>query len=160
MKFRDRRGKDDSDELLQLHKDWIDAELRGDVEQVLKLCTDDVQFLTPGARLVVGKQAVREFLVTSAAPLISVETFDVSFEASETLAFKTADSRRTSRRPPAAVSARRSPAFTFGCLGVSRVAGWFFTLPGTAPEKRLPESGLLIASRQKETRERSWRTGS
>ena len=89
MQFHNLSGKDDSDELLQLHNNWIDAELRGDVEQVLKLCTDDVQFLPPDAKLVVGKQAVREFLVTSASPLIRVDTFDVRFEASETLAFKT-----------------------------------------------------------------------
>lgn len=89
MKFRNLSAKADSDELLQLHNNWIDAELRGDFEQVLRLCTDDIQFLPPDARLVVGKQAVREFLVTSSSPLISVDTFDVRFEASETLAFKT-----------------------------------------------------------------------
>ena len=89
MKVCDLSGADGSDELLRLHNNWIDAELRGDFEQLLKLCTDDIQFLTPDARLVVGKQAVREFLVTSASPLISVDTFDVRFEASETLAFKT-----------------------------------------------------------------------
>ena len=89
MTVRDLRGPDVSPELFRIHQDWINAEMRGDVEELLKLCTADVQFLAPGAELIVGKHAVRAFLEASNSQLLSVDTADLRFEAGETFAFKT-----------------------------------------------------------------------
>ena len=89
MANRDFREVDGPPELLRVHQDWIDAELRGDVEQLLELCTNDIQFLAPGAELITGKNAVRDYLERSDSQVLSVDTFDVHFEVDESLAFKT-----------------------------------------------------------------------
>ena len=89
MNVRDFKGANDSPELLRVHQEWIDAELRGDVELLLNLCTDDIQFLVPGAELVAGKAAVRAFVERNESQVLSIDTADVHFEVGKNLAFKT-----------------------------------------------------------------------
>jgi ketosteroid isomerase-like protein len=38
----------------RLHGAWLAAELRGDIEGVLALCTSDVRWLVPDAGMLVG----------------------------------------------------------------------------------------------------------
>ena len=40
----------------QVHDAWLAAELRGDVEQVLRLCTPDVRWLVPGRPVLEGQR--------------------------------------------------------------------------------------------------------
>lgn len=76
-------------QLLQVHQDWIDAEVHGDIRRLLSLCTEDIQFLVPDGELIAGKDAVQAFLEGDDPPVLSVDTSDLHFEVCEKLAFKT-----------------------------------------------------------------------
>ena len=98
MTVHDLREQDFSPELLRVHQKWIDAELRGNIEDLLKLCTDDIQFLAPGAKLIAGKSAVRAFLERSNSQPLSIDTAELHFEVDRSIAFKTC--RFTTRLAP------------------------------------------------------------
>lgn len=132
-------------ELVRVHQEWIEAELRGDVERLLELCTDDVRFLAPGAELLTGKPAVRAFLEAGDSKLLSVETSEVRFEVGEALAFKTC---RFATRLALPGGDRREITGSHAWL-LRRVEGrWLvgYVTWHCAPiihERRLPEDGVV-----------------
>lgn len=78
------------DEIRQLHDAWLAAELRGEVETVLDLCTADVRWLVPGRPVLEGREAGRQLLQAPRVKLIALEANDVRIEQRGDLACKTA----------------------------------------------------------------------
>jgi ketosteroid isomerase-like protein len=72
----------------QIHEAWLAAELSGDIEGVLTLCTSDVRWLAPDTEMVVGREAGRRLLTTQ-VELENIVASDVHVEISGDLAFKT-----------------------------------------------------------------------
>ena len=73
----------------QVHDAWLAAELRGDVEEVLRLCTADVRWLVPGRPVVEGREAARQLLQAAQVELLDIHAGDLHIEHSGELASKT-----------------------------------------------------------------------
>jgi ketosteroid isomerase-like protein len=73
----------------QVHEAWLAAELSGDIEGILTLCTSDVRWLAPDSEMVVGRDAGRRLLTNTQVELESIVASDVHVEISRDLAFKT-----------------------------------------------------------------------
>jgi ketosteroid isomerase-like protein len=73
----------------QVHDAWIAAELRGDIEGVLRLCTPDVRWLMPGRPALEGRDAARQLLQAGQVELLDIRAGDLHVEHSGELAFKT-----------------------------------------------------------------------
>lgn len=73
----------------QVQDAWIAAELRGDIEGVLCLCTDDVRWLVPGRIALEGREAARDLLQATHVDLLDIRASDLCVEHSGELAFKT-----------------------------------------------------------------------
>jgi uncharacterized protein (TIGR02246 family) len=73
----------------QLHEAWLAAELRGDVESILRLCTPDVRWLIPGRPVLEGREAGRQLLHDPQFELLGIRADDVRIEQSGELACKT-----------------------------------------------------------------------
>ena len=73
----------------QVHDAWLAAELRGDVEAVLRLCTPDVRWLVPERSVVEGREAARQLLQAAPVELVDIRAGDVRIEHSGELASKT-----------------------------------------------------------------------
>ena len=56
----------------QLHEAWLAAELSGDIEGVLALCTSDVRWLAPGSGMLVGLEAGRRLLTDTQVELENI----------------------------------------------------------------------------------------
>ena len=80
----------DHDAILAIHDRWIADEIAGNGLAVLQYCTDDVRWLVPGGREVVGKDAARQLLMPAGITIRSIATSDVRVEGSGGLAYKTA----------------------------------------------------------------------
>ena len=63
----------DERSIRRLHDAWIEAEQRGDVESVLSLCTEDVEWLPPGGPSIFGRDAGRDLLVTPGIQLLTIQ---------------------------------------------------------------------------------------
>ena len=79
----------DPEAIRQVHDAWIAAELRGDIEAVLCLCTHDVRWLVPGRASVEGREATRQLLQAGQADLRDIRTGDLRVDCSGELAVKT-----------------------------------------------------------------------
>jgi ketosteroid isomerase-like protein len=73
----------------QLHAAWLAAELRGDVESILRLCTPDVRWLVPGHPVLEGREAGRQLLRAPQVEILGLRADDVRIEQSGELACKT-----------------------------------------------------------------------
>jgi ketosteroid isomerase-like protein len=73
----------------QVHNAWLAAELRGDVEGILCLCTPDVRWLEPGRPLLGGREAGRQLLHAAGVKLLDIHATDLRIELSGELAYKT-----------------------------------------------------------------------
>ena len=73
----------------QLHEAWLAAELSGDIEGVLALCTSDVRWLAPGSGMLVGTEAGRRLLTNTQVELQNIVASDLHVEISGELAYKT-----------------------------------------------------------------------
>jgi uncharacterized protein (TIGR02246 family) len=56
----------------QVHEAWLAAELSGDIEGVLTLCTPDVRWLPPDSEMVVGREAGRRLLTNTLVELKTI----------------------------------------------------------------------------------------
>ena len=79
----------DLDEIREVHDAWLAAELRGDIDGILRLCTPDVRWLVPGRPVLEGREAGRELLQAPQVELLGLWTGDVRVEQSGELACKT-----------------------------------------------------------------------
>jgi len=75
--------------ILQVHDAWLAAELRGDVEGILHLCTPDVRWLVPGRPVLEGREAGRQLLQAAGVELMDIRAGDLRVEHSGELAVKT-----------------------------------------------------------------------
>jgi len=73
----------------QVHDAWIAAELRGDIDAVLALCTPDVRWLVPGRPALEGRDAALHFLRAAQVDLLDIRASDLRVELSGDLALKT-----------------------------------------------------------------------
>jgi len=72
-----------------LHEAWLAAELSGDIERVLALCTSDVRWLAPGSGMLVGREAGRRLLTDTPAEVESIVASDLQIEINGDVAYKT-----------------------------------------------------------------------
>jgi ketosteroid isomerase-like protein len=77
------------DEIRQIHDAWLAAELRGDVESILQLCTPDVRWLVSGRPVLEGREAGRQLLQAPQVELLALWAGDGRVEQSGDLACKT-----------------------------------------------------------------------
>ena len=77
------------DAIRQVHDAWIDAELRRDIEGMLRLCTSDVRWFVPGGSTLEGREAGRQLLKAAQGELLDLRAGDLRIEHSGELAFKT-----------------------------------------------------------------------
>ncbi len=82
-----------------VHEAWLAAELRGDPEALLDLCTSDVQWLVPGGGLTVGREAGRRHLAGGPGRLEAITTTVLQIETSGDLAYKTSSYEARYRLP-------------------------------------------------------------
>lgn len=78
----------DERSIRRLHDAWVEAERRGDVESVLSLCTEDVEWVPPGGPSIFGRDAGRDLLVTPALRLLSIQITDFALNGAEGRATK------------------------------------------------------------------------
>ena len=71
-----------------VHDAWIAAEVRGDVQSVLALCSEGIQILTPNAEWVDGRAAVQQLLQRDAISVEGIETRDLRVAEAGGLAYK------------------------------------------------------------------------
>jgi ketosteroid isomerase-like protein len=81
---------DDYQRILKLHHAWIEAELRGDVASLLRMCSDEIRFFPPNAKPVEGKSAISTLLQNDLQLIEKIETYNLEIEISGNLAYKTA----------------------------------------------------------------------
>jgi ketosteroid isomerase-like protein len=77
------------EEIRRVHDAWLAAELRGDVESILRLCTPDVRWLVAGRTVLEGREAGRQLLQAPDLELLALRTGDLRVEQSGALACKT-----------------------------------------------------------------------
>ena len=75
--------------LRELHEAWLAAEMNGDIEGVLALCTPDVRWLAPGSGMLVGLEAGRRLLAGAQVELKDIVASDLHVEICGELAYKT-----------------------------------------------------------------------
>jgi ketosteroid isomerase-like protein len=80
-------GKD-IEAIEQIHRRWIEAELSGNVLEVLRFCTDDVRWMVPGSEVLVGKEAA-SLLVHNGTEIVDIQTAAVEIRGSCDIAYKT-----------------------------------------------------------------------
>jgi ketosteroid isomerase-like protein len=73
----------------RLQEAWLAAELRGDIEAVLALCTSDVRWLPPDSGMLLGRDAGRRVLIDTQAELDSIVATDLRVEIRGGLGYKT-----------------------------------------------------------------------
>ncbi len=86
-------------DIVALHTAWIECELRGKVDELLKFCADDIEFWPPNAQPVRGKRAVTAYLSAPASKPVRIEISDRQIHGSATLAYLTASFRTTPAAP-------------------------------------------------------------
>lgn len=79
----------DLEAIRAVHEAWIAAELRGDYETVVTLCTDDVRWLLPNSAIVEGKEAGRRLLQDPSVRLEEIQTSEMRVEGTDRFAYKT-----------------------------------------------------------------------
>lgn len=99
------KGKIGEQAVRKVHKAWLAAELAGDLDAVLALCTNDVRWILPGSAPLEGKEAGRTLLSSAGVQVVGIEASDVRCEVSDTLAVKTARFRTRMRRGGESASA-------------------------------------------------------
>ena len=72
----------------QIHRRWIEAELRGNGLEILRFCTHDVRWMVPGSQMLVGKEAA-SLLVHTGTQIVDIQTSDVEVCGSGDVAYKT-----------------------------------------------------------------------
>jgi ketosteroid isomerase-like protein len=80
----------DYQRILELHHAWIEAEIRGDVASILRMCSEEIRFFPPNSKTVEGKSAVGILLQNDLQLIEKIETFNLEIEISGNLAYKTA----------------------------------------------------------------------
>jgi ketosteroid isomerase-like protein len=84
------RDNPDYQRILELHNLWIEAELRGDIQSMLRICSEEIRFYPPDSAPVEGKSAVSVLLQSDQQNIERIEIKDLLIEVSGNLAYKTA----------------------------------------------------------------------
>jgi uncharacterized protein (TIGR02246 family) len=78
----------DERSIRSLHDAWIEAEQRSDVEGVLNLCTENVEWVPPDGPVIFGPDAGRRLLLTPDIRLLSIQVMDFAVDGAERRATK------------------------------------------------------------------------
>lgn len=89
--------------LRELHEAWLAAELSGDIEAVLALCTPDVRWLAPGSGMLMGLEAGRRLLAATQIEL--QDTWPATCTSRSAGSWRT---KRAGTKPVIGFPARRS----------------------------------------------------
>jgi uncharacterized protein (TIGR02246 family) len=83
----------DVEAIKSIHDRWIAKELAGKSSQIVDLCTNDIQWIPPDARPVVGREAVANYLDAIKAEIKEVEITDLWIRGSDSVAYLTSNYR-------------------------------------------------------------------
>jgi ketosteroid isomerase-like protein len=82
-----------------VHSAWINYERTGDLDHLLALCADDIEFWPPNDPPIDGREAVARYLRRSKTAIHDVEVCDRRIRVSDGLAYLTAKYRTTYSAP-------------------------------------------------------------
>jgi ketosteroid isomerase-like protein len=83
----------DVEAIKDIHDRWIAKELEGNSSQLVDFCTNDIQWILPDARPVVGKEAVANYLDAFKVEIKEAEVTDLWIRGSDSLAYLTSNYR-------------------------------------------------------------------
>ena len=81
----------DLEAIEEIHNHWIREELAGNNSRIIELCTDDVRWIPPNARPLVGKTAVAKYLNDNSVDLKDVQVGDVVISGGSSVAYLTSN---------------------------------------------------------------------
>jgi ketosteroid isomerase-like protein len=114
---------DDVEAIIKIHNAWLDAERVGDTAGVVKFCTPGVIWIPPNEAALEGQAAIRDWLATTEAKVISLEVSDVQVRGSSTVAYKRGN-YRTSYLAEGNSEAKTISGTHLWILIKSETAGW------------------------------------
>lgn len=76
-----------------LERRWLSEELAGNLDGVLELCSEDIEWLPPGLPALMGKTAIRTGLKHPNTRIEEISLSNVRLRGNESLAYKVADFR-------------------------------------------------------------------
>ena len=85
--------KDDLREIEQIHSNWIEYEVAGDIHSLIALCADDIELWPPDARPLLGRAAVSAQMARGMKKIHSIEITDRRIQGSNEIAYLTASYR-------------------------------------------------------------------
>jgi len=77
-------------EILDVQRRWVDAEVSGDVDRIVHLCTEDVVCLPQGAVPLRGRQAISSLWSIEDPQIASIDISDVEISGFDATAIKVA----------------------------------------------------------------------
>jgi len=82
-----------------VHSAWINYERAGDLDHLLALCAEDIEFWPPNDPPIDGLEAVARYLHRSKTAIHDIEVYDRRIQVSDGLAYLTAKYRTTFSAP-------------------------------------------------------------
>lgn len=70
-----------------VHDRWINAELHGNHDQVIELCTDDVNWIPPNAPPLNGKHAISAYLDNNRVILQDIQLQNIEIHGNDSVAY-------------------------------------------------------------------------
>jgi uncharacterized protein (TIGR02246 family) len=87
--------QEDFEAIKQVHRTWLEAEINGQIEVLLSLCTPDVILIPPDSPVLCGKELIRNWLVDDQVEIKDIEISDFRIEGDGSMACKIADFETT-----------------------------------------------------------------
>jgi ketosteroid isomerase-like protein len=91
----DELTKDAIREIEQIHSNWIDYEVAGDLHSLMALCANDIELWPPNAEPVVGREAVLAHIAHATTSIHSIEIAGRRIRGSNEIAYLTANFKTT-----------------------------------------------------------------
>ena len=91
MFFMLELSEQDIEAIEQIHQLWIETDLHGDRLDLLQFCTEDVKWMIPCSPVLVGKEAVKPFLLDKSVKNLDTKTEKIEIRGSGKVAYKTSN---------------------------------------------------------------------
>lgn len=87
--------QEDFEAIKLVHRTWLEAELNGQIEVLLNLCTPDVTLIPPDSPVLCGKELIRNSLVDNQVEIKNIKISDLRIEGDGSMACKIANFETT-----------------------------------------------------------------
>ena len=87
--------EDDVREIEQIHSNWIEYEVAGDLHTLMALCADDIELWPPNAEPVIGHEAVLAQMAHGTASIHRIEISGRRIRGSNEIAYLAANFKTT-----------------------------------------------------------------